>query len=317
MGRTSNGYAPMSEEFHRLLSDIPQLNDIETLRWDMIEMNPILDSSNVTVNEWNKIGDIISENYFEYQGFLVLHGTDTMAYTAAALSFMLEGLDKPVIITGSQIPLCEPGNDAKDNIIAALKIASDDIIREVCICFGGKVIRGNRAVKVSADDFVAFSSPNCEYLAEVGEDVSYNLSVLRKNKDSEFSFCRLKNTSIAVVKVFPGMQSEIFGSMMPEGLQGLVIEAFGAGNIPALSMIDKAADNGTVIAVCTQCQHGTVSLGTYEASSQLKRAGAVSGYDMTTEAAFTKLYYLFSKGYHKDKIRIEMGNNLRGELNGR
>lgn len=319
MGNTENGYAPKSEEFHKLLNELPELAEPGMPEWDIIEMNPLLDSSNVAVDEWNKIGNIIKDNYFKYHGFVVLHGTDTMSYTASALSFMLEGLDKPVVITGSQIPLCEPENDAKGNIVSAIKVAADNKVCEVCICFGTKLIRGNRAIKISADDFEAFSSPNCDYIGEVGDKITYNENVVLEKTRKEINLCSLNNIPIGLIKIFPGIQFELFDSIMTEKLKGLVIEAFGAGNIPSndgtiLPILKKSADNGTVIVVCTQCTEGGVSLGAYEASTPLKMAGAVSGHDMTSEAAFAKLHYLFSKGYSQDKIKGEIEKNLRGEL---
>ena len=319
MVNTPSGYAPEKDAFHDLLDRIPELHAEAMPHWDIVDMEPLLDSSNITVLEWNAIGQLIADHYVNYDGFVVLHGTDTMAYTASALSFMLRGNGKPVILTGSQIPLCEIRNDARDNIITSLLIAASGQVHEVCLYFGGKLLRGNRAIKYSADDLIAFESPNYPALAEAGIAIRYNTPALLPPSRGRFAFQRLRNVPIGVIKVFPGIQFDLFDSIMTERLKGIVIETFGAGNIPGhadslLPIIRKASDNGTVIIVCSQCPHGTVSLGAYEASSALKEAGAVSGYDITTEAAVAKLYYLFSRGLGRDEIRVRMERSMRGEI---
>ena len=319
MVATAHGYAPEGPAFHSLLDQIPELRAEGMPEWDIVDMEPLLDSSNITVLEWNKIGRMIADHYKAYDGFVVLHGTDTMSYTASALSFMLRGNAKPVILTGSQIPLCEIRNDARDNIIASLLIAASGQVHEVCLYFGGRLLRGNRSIKYSADDLIAFESPNYPALAEAGIAIRYNLPALLPPSRGEFALQVLTNVPIGVIKVFPGIQFELFDSIMTQRLKGIVIETFGAGNIPGhadslLPIIRKASDNGTVIIVCSQCPHGTVSLGAYETSSALKAAGAVSGYDITTEAAVAKLYYLFSRGLSRDEICARMEKSMRGEI---
>ena len=319
MVSTPSGYAPEKAAFHDLLDRIPELHAEGMPNWDIVDMDPLLDSSNITVREWNAIGQLIADHHADYDGFVVLHGTDTMAYTASALSFMLRGNGKPVILTGSQIPLCEIRNDARDNIITSLLIAASDKIHEVCLYFGGKLLRGNRAIKYSADDLIAFESPNYPALADVGIAIRYNVPALLPPGRGRFAFQPMKAIPIGVLKVFPGIQFDLFDSIMTERLKGIVIETFGAGNIPGhadslLPIIRKASENGTVIVVCSQCPHGTVSLGAYETSSALKEAGAVSGYDITTEAAVAKLYYLFSRGLSRDEIRARMERSMRGEI---
>ena len=318
MAKSDCGYVPNAEKFHDNLNKMPEMHTGEIGDWKIIDMDPLLDSSNMMVDDWNKIAALIDRNYYDFDGFVILHGTDTMAYTASALSFMLENLDKPVIITGSQIPLCELRSDGKDNIIAALMIAAAGVVREVCIYFRGQLLRGNRAIKYSSDGFMAFTSPNFPPLADAGIELSYNESVLRPRPTESFHFQRLENIPIGVIKVFPGIQFDLFSNIMTESLKGVVIETFGSGNIPSsaatlLPIIERAFKNGTVVTVCTQCPQGTVLLGTYETSNALKQAGAVSGRDMTTEAAVAKLYYLFSKGYDSKTICRLMETNLRGE----
>lgn len=319
MTLTDNGYMPNLERFHSQLSRMPEMEDAKMPSWEIIDMDPLLDSSNMTVDDWNSIGSIIAKCYDKYDGFVILHGTDTMAYTASALSFMLENLDKPVIITGSQIPIFEIRSDGKDNLIAALLIADSKLVNEVCIYFRGELLRGNRAIKYSADGLMAFKSPNYPPLAETGIDIIFNQSMLLQKPHETFHFQKLKNVPIGVIKVFPGIQFDLFRGIMTESLKGVVIETFGAGNIPSsakalLPIIESAFRNGTVVTVCTQCPQGTVHLGTYETSDALKKAGAVSGKDMTTEAAVAKLYYLFSKDYDTDTICRKMEMNLRGEM---
>ena len=272
----------------------------------------------MTVSDWNRIGGLIAENYDAYDGFVVLHGTDTMAYTASALSFMLQGLDKPVILTGSQIPLAEIRSDGRDNLIDSLLIAAEGRAKEVCIFFGGKLLRGNRATKYSADELIAFVSPNYPALAEAGISVVYNEPALLARQEGRFEFQPLEEIPIGVIKVFPGIQFSLFEQILTENLKGIVIETFGAGNIPGggselLPLVKKAMEHGSVITVCSQCPQGTVSLGTYEASSALAEAGAVSGRDLTTEAAVAKLYYLFSKGYTADEVKRLMETPICGE----
>lgn len=316
---SDNGYKPQEGYIETLFSEIKDLKSEKMPDYDFYEMSPLLDSSDMTVSEWNRIGKAISDRYNDYDGFVVLHGTDTMAYTASALSFMLENLDKPVILTGSQIPLCEIRSDGLDNLITSMIIASQGIIREVCLYFGGKLMRGNRATKMSADGMRAFSSPNCPLLAEAGISITYMPYPPLPEAKGEFNFCQFEDVPIGVLKIFPGIRFPLFEGVMTEKLKGIVLETFGAGNIPSdngtlLPIIKKAFESGSVVAVCSQCPQGTVSLGIYETSSSLKKAGAVSGYDMTTESAVAKLYYLFSKGYTKEEIKAKMEQNLRGEI---
>lgn len=316
---TEHGYTPKSGFLSEAISKIEDMQSDAAPAWELYEMDPLLDSSEMTVTEWNKIADVIARNYDSYDGFVVLHGTDTMAYTASALSFMLDGLDKPVVLTGSQIPLSEIRSDGRDNLVTSLLIASDGIAREVCLYFSGKLLRGNRAVKMSADHLVAFDSPNYPPLAEVGIKIRYNHSAIGNYPKGDFRVTPFSRVPIGVLKVFPGIQFDLFETIMTEKLSGIVLESFGAGNIPGsggnlIPMIRRAFESGSVVAVCSQCPSGTVSLGAYKTSSALKAAGAVSAYDMTTEATVAKLYYLFSLGIPKETVKTQMERSLRGEL---
>ena len=319
MKRSEGGYVPTKGYLAEAILDIPDLHSPSMPTWELCEMDPLLDSSDMTVKEWNAIGQKIYDNYHLFDGFVVLHGTDTMAYTASALSFMLRGLDKPVILTGSQIPLSEIRSDGRDNLITSLLIAGEGVVREVALYFSGKLLRGNRATKMNADDLVAFSSPNFPALAEAGITIKYNYSVITRASSDGISFVPLTEIPIGVIKVFPGIQFSLFESIMTDKLSGIVLETFGAGNIPGgggklIPIIKKAFASGSIVVVCSQCPGGTVTLGAYKTSSSLKEAGAVSGRDMTTEAAVAKLYYLFSLGLASDEIKNYMEKDLRGEL---
>ena len=319
MDRSEKGYAPKAGFFQEVVKKIPALYDSSMPDWEIYELDPILDSSNMTVVEWNLIGSVIKENYDRFDGFVILHGTDTMAYTASALSFSLENLRKPVVITGSQIPLFEVRNDGLDNLLTSMLIAAEGKICEVSLCFANELYRGNRATKVSATDLHAFGSPNYPPLAKIGTTISYNSMIPQRVHEAPFRVQQLKKIPIGIIKVFPGIQFELFEEIMSESLKGIVLETFGAGNIPGsadaiLPIVRKAHENGTVLVICSQCQQGSVSLGTYETSAALKAAGAVCAYDMTTEAAVAKLYYLFSCGYDADTVKQKMEEDLAGEI---
>ena len=319
MVETADGYATKSGYLHRVLGSMTELFHSGMPKWELIEFEHICDSSNISVSDWRAMAHSIRDNYEVYDGFVILHGTDTMAYTASALSFMLEGLGKPVVLTGAQIPIGQARTDARDNLIGSIIIAGEGKVPEVCVYFGKKLLRGNRSTKVSADEMEAFATPNFPPLATAAIDIRYLEHLIRPAGEALRVVDFADELPIAVLKIFPGIQFKMFENIMTENLKALVIEAFGVGNIPQydaelLPLIRKAANNGTIIVVCTQCLRGRVQLGTYETSSALKKAGAVSGGDMTVEAAVTKLRYLFAKRCSSERICKYMEQDIRGEL---
>lgn len=320
MIRTASGYRPEQGCFACELTKINDLSAPDFPRWDLIEFDPLLDSSNLTYVQWNQIARTIRTHYDAYDGFVVLHGTDTMAYSASALSFMLQNLDKPVVFTGSQIPLSELRSDGRDNLIAAMLIAAAGVVNEVSLYFGHRLLRGNRTMKVSADGLIAFASPNYPSLAEVGIDIKYHRQRLLPPPSAPLHVQEIAPSRVGVIKLFPGIQFELFAPIVTKQLDALVLETFGTGNIPNYDkslplLISKAIENGTTVVVCTQCTQGTVRLGAYETSSELSQAGAVSGFNMTTEATVAKLYYLFSLGLPSEEVARLIETDLRGELN--
>ncbi|KAK4520070.1 uncharacterized protein ATC70_008199 [Mucor velutinosus] len=289
------------------------------IRYSILEYAPLLDSCDITMSDWVRIAGDIKENYQLYDAFIVLHGTDTMAYTASALSFMLEELGKTVIITGSQVPLTEVRNDAVENLLGALTIAGHFVIPEVSLYFGKKLYRGNRTSKISAVDFEAFDSPNIPSLVDVGIniDVKWPL-VLRPTHIAKFNVCQKLNPNVGSLRLFPGINDSTIRAFLAPPLQGVVLETFGAGNAPArpalLAALKEASDRGVIIVNCTQCRKGLVT-DAYATGKQLSAIGVVPGADMTPECALTKLAYLLGKTPNNpEQVRKMMTRNLRGEL---
>ncbi|KAJ3062876.1 hypothetical protein HDU98_001294 [Podochytrium sp. JEL0797] len=289
------------------------------IKYSILEYDPLMDSSNMTMEDWVKIATDIEVNYQLYDAFMVLHGTDTMAYTSSALSFMLENLGKTVIVTGSQVPLSEVRNDAIENLLGALTIAGHFVIPEVTLFFAQKLFRGNRSSKVDAYSFSAFDSPNMRPLVEVniGIDVSWP-DVLKPTTIAKFRAAKSLNPSVATLRLFPGITAATVRAFLSPPIAGVVLESFGAGNAPnnrpeILATIKEACDRGVVIVNCTQCLKGMVT-DIYATGKALSRIGVVPGSDMTPECALTKLSYLLGKGIPVETCRSMMRSNLRGEL---
>lgn len=317
--KTAHGYEPVAGYVHQALTEIPTLSHADMPEYDIKEYQPLLDSSNMTVLEWNRIASDIAKEYDHYDGFVIFHGTDTMAYTASALSFMLENLAKPVILTGSQIPLSEVRNDAIDNVITSLWLCAHQPINEVCIYFNQHLLRGNRTQKISAQRFNAFDSPNYPHLASIGISIELHRDLLRKKPKKPFSLQTISPHFIANFRLFPGFASDVLAYILHQSLEGLILETYGAGNAQNndprfLSLLKAACDRGVIIVNCTQCQHGKVEMSQYATGDSLKQAGLISGHDMTPEAAHCKLLYLLSKNLKIDEIKLLMETDLCGEL---
>jgi L-asparaginase len=320
MKNTRNGFVPASGHLEKLMRNVPELKRDIMPGYKIHEYEPLLDSSNMTPDDWLKIANDIATHYQQFDGFVVLHGTDTMAYTASALPFMLRGLKKPVIITGAQIPLCEVRNDARENLITALLIAANFKIPEVCLCFGDKLLRGNRAVKVNADGFDAFESPNFPALGTVGIEIKINwdlvLPIARTRKP--IAVKPLSESGVAALRLFPGISIDIVKKFLQPPIRGLILETYGVGNAPEdpnlISTLKAASDRGVVIVNCTQCLKGTVNMEDYATGSALAKAGVISGFDMTLEAALAKMSYLLSQKLPPEKIKKMMQTDMRGEL---
>lgn len=285
---------------------------------------PLMDSSNMNPEVWAQLAGIIENNYEQFDGFVILHGSDTMAYTASALSFMLKNLNKPVIFTGSQLPLGVIRTDGRENFLTAIEIAAakeDDtpIVPEVCIYFENQLLRANRTVKYNAEFFHAFVSGNYPSLAEVGIKIIYNRNNILKPNFKKLKVHKQMDTHVGILKLYPGISLTLVDSVLKtSGLKALVLETFGSGNAPMesgfINLLKDSIDNGLVIINVTQCVTGTVLQGKYATSMPLKEIGVTSGKDISTEAAITKLMYLFGKYKDSDQVKTLFQKSIRGEI---
>jgi L-asparaginase len=310
-------------DFALILEHLPTLKNL-SLELTVISFDNPIDSSNIEPAHWTALGNIIYQNYLSHDGFVVLHGTDTMAYTASAMSFMLEGLSKPVVFTGAQLPIAEPRSDARENLITALEIASAKkegrpLVPEVCIYFDYELLRGNRSKKVESMQFDAFDSGNYPPLAKAGVKIDYNFSVIREHlvRPNLQLRCNL-DTNISILKLFPGIQSSTVEAILQtKGLKAVILETYGSGNAPTspclIAALKKAIDQGIIILNISQCPGGMVTQGRYETSRELQRIGIIGGADMTTEAAVTKLMLLLGE-YGIEKAKAMIGKDIAGEL---
>ena len=318
----NNSLVPM--DFSNIRGKVPELSmfdfDVQTIAFD-----PPIDSSEISPSIWVKIARTINTNYNKFDGFVILHGTDTMAYTASALSYMLCNLSKPVVLTGSQLPMGTIRTDGKENLIAAIEIAAAQehntaIVPEVCIYFQSKLLRGNRTTKFNAENLNAFRSDNYPALADVGISIKYNYPYIRYSAiGGTLSVSEKMDTNVVIIKIFPGITRNVLHAMLSvDGLRGAVLETFGSGNAPTydwfIEELSEAIKRGVTIVNVTQCMSGSVEMWRYDTGVHLKQIGVVSGYDITTEAAVTKLMYLLGNYTDVGEVRMMLNKSLRGEI---
>lgn len=310
-------------DFDHIYQFIPVLEKVH-YRIDNYCFEPLIDSSDVKPAFWIKLASVIAENYEAYDGFIVLHGTDTMSYTASMLSFMLENLNKPVILTGSQLPMGMIRSDGRENFLTSIEIAAgrdDDnpFVPEVAVYFENQLFRGNRTTKFNAENFNAFVSENYPILAEVGVHIRYNNVYIRKPNFRKLKLNTALNENVAILKLFPGISRSVVKSLLnAEGLEGVILETFGSGNAPTddwfIQLLKEAIDGGLIICNVTQCKGGMVEMGKYASSRKLEQIGVISGQDITTESAVTKLMFLLGQYDDKKKITELFQTSLRGEI---
>ncbi len=311
-------------DFSLILHHLPALKNL-ALELTVISFGKPIDSSNIQPEHWQMLAKLIEEHYSTHDGFVVLHGTDTMAYTASALSFMLNGLGKPVVFTGAQLPISEPRSDARENLITALEVASakregKPLVPEVCIYFNYELLRGNRSKKVESMQFDAFDSGNYPPLAKAGVKIDYNFPVIRTERKGPLRLLAKIDSRISILKLFPGItESTVRSILETPDLKAVILETYGSGNAPTSSSLLKhlqaAIDKGMLILNISQCPGGRVMQGRYETSRELQRIGVMGGADMTTEAAVTKLMVLLGE-YGQEKTKTLIAEAMAGELTG-
>ncbi|WP_144207455.1 asparaginase [Shewanella donghaensis] len=318
MRKTEDGFVPVAGFLTDCVKSMPEFYHEEMPSFVINEYSPLIDSSNMAPTDWQLIANDIKANYDNYDGFVILHGTDTMAYTASALSFMLQGLSKPVIVTGSQIPLAQLRSDGQTNLLNSLYIAANYPVAEVCLFFNNKLFRGNRSTKAHADGFDAFASPNFPILLEAGIKIKLLAGEITAPTTQPLEVINISPQPVGVITLYPGISTEIFNNILMQPVKALILLTFGVGNAPQdkalLDTLKQADERGIVIVNLTQCFQGKVNMGGYATGNALAKAGLISGSDMTIEAALAKLHYLLSKNLTPNEVKIAMQRNLLGEL---
>ena len=313
-------------DFSQILAEVPELRKY-AYRIDSYTFDPLIDSSDVEPSSWKMLVELIERKYDEYDGFVILHGTDTMAYSASALSFMIEELTKPVIFTGSQLPIGVPRTDGKENLISAVEIAAAKdseghaLVPEVCICFDNVLMRGNRTTKINASNFRAFRSENFPPLAEAGINIRYNSHLIRKpaSWNSRPIFHKTLDTRVSILKIHPGITPQVVKDILcGQDSRAIIIETYGSGNAPSkkwfLDLVKEACNMGKILLNVTQCMAGTVDMNIYATGKTLKEAGALNGYDSTTEGALAKLFFLLGLYDDNSQAKERIEQDLRGEI---
>ncbi len=313
-------------DFSQILDEVPEIRKF-AFKIDTYSFEPPIDSSDVEPSLWQDLARLIKEKYEDYDGFIILHGTDTMSYSASALSFMLDGLTKPVIFTGSQLPIGVPRTDGKENLISAVEIASakdkdgHPAVPEVCVCFDSLLMRGNRSTKVNSEVFRAFQSPNFPPLAEAGINIRYNNEYIRKPNDwyQSLTINTDLDTRVSILKIHPGITPEVVRNILcGKDTRAIIMETYGSGNAPTrdwfLDIVKESSAMNKIIVNVTQCLAGTVNMNIYANGKALERAGVIDGYDSTTESALAKLFYLMGKSRDNEWVKAMMSRNLKGEI---
>lgn len=320
MKPSAKGYVPAAGYLSETLAKMPEFHRSEMPDFTIHEYSTLLDSSDMVPADWQLIANDIAKNYANYDGFIILHGTDTMAYTSSALSFMLEGLQKPVIVTGSQIPLAQLRSDGQANLLNALFIAANYPIPEVTLFFNNKLFRGNRARKVDADGFNAFDSPNFPHLLTAGIHIETNMNLSKPPKgNTELVVSNIESQPVGMLTLYPGISPMVLTNMIQQPVNALILLSYGVGNAPQnpalLAQIQRATEQGIIVINCTQCVKGKVDMSGYANGKTVEETGVVSGKDITPEAALAKLHYLLSKPHLSlAQQRTIMGENLCGEM---